>query len=263
MYVLIVGKDTQSADYTDGFADVIRIARIDFRVPSVLLLSIPRDMVVRIQGLEAHGIVEERLRSAYALGYAYNIPGGGISLLAQTLISNFGVHIDHYAVANFYAFARGIDAVGGVDIDVAAGATGFRQGMQHMNGWQALYYARLRETAVNPSDLARIDRQSQLIRAIRAEILSSEILPKVPQLAKSLRDSVLTDMSPSQITSLICAGRLTGKENFAGVSIPAALFTRQLDSRNHELLNPDYPGLREFIRQFNQDTLPSLSAPPE
>jgi anionic cell wall polymer biosynthesis LytR-Cps2A-Psr (LCP) family protein len=131
-----------------------------------------------------------------------------------------------------------------------------------MDGEQALNYARLRAAAENPSDLARIDRQSQMLRAIQTKLLSPAILPGLPQLVDSLRDSILTDLSPSQMTSLLCIGRLIGNERFESLTLPAAFFTRQMDANDHELLNPDYPAIREFIQQFNQDILPPLAAPP-
>ena len=98
MTLLLVGSDAHSSDFATGFADVIRIARIDFVSHTVVLLAVPRDLWVPIPGLEDHGIVNNRIKTAYTYGQRYGTPGGGPSLLAQTLVLNFGLQVDHYVI---------------------------------------------------------------------------------------------------------------------------------------------------------------------
>lgn len=251
MFLLLVGKDTPSDDYATGFADVIRIARVDFIDPSVTLLALPRDLSARVYGLERHGIVEGRLRTVYAYGYAYDVPGGGPSLLAQTLMLNFGFRIDHYVVANFAAFEAGIDAIGGIDIEVPESVGDFSAGAQHMDGRAALAYARIRDQATDSSDLSRIDRQTQVIRAVQTRILSPQVLTAVPELAQSMRGAVLTDLSPSDISTLVCLGQRLGAEAIQTMNIDNNMFTSQTDARGHEILIPDYQAIGRFTSIFD------------
>jgi len=170
MFVLLLGLDKNTDQLTEGFSDVIRLARVDFAEPSITVIALPRDIWLRIPGLESRGIVEERLRSAYAYGEAYDLPGGGVGLLADTLAYNFDVSLDHYVVSDFSAFIEAVDAIGGVDVEVLQPVAEFAAGRQHMDGTTALSYARLREDAPDPSDLVRIDRQTQVLLAIQEKL---------------------------------------------------------------------------------------------
>ena len=73
-------------------------------------------MWVPIPELEPWGIFEGRVNHSYYYGQEYGLPGGGISLLAQTLYENFGLTVDHYVVVNMEFFPETVDLVGGVDI---------------------------------------------------------------------------------------------------------------------------------------------------
>ena len=261
MYILAIGVDLDEATVSDtgtpqpggdsGFADAIRLVRVNFVQPSVTILSIPRDLSVHIPNLLAYEIVQDRLRMAYAYGNAYQLPGGGPGLLAETLATNFDAQIDHYVVIDFSAFVAGINAVGGVDIYVPAPVGDFTAGKHHMDGATALMYARMREDVGESSDRPRVSRQTQLIRALEQKVLSPSILPNLPRLAASFQDSVITDLSPQQISTLTClAGKLESGDVYT-LSLPTSTYTSQMDVLNHEVLAPDYDAITTYIRDFN------------
>ena len=83
----------------------------------------PRDLYVEIPGIAAHGgITHGKLNQAYlygnpAFGY-YDGPGQGPGLLSLTMTENFGTQADHYVAVNIQAFARIIDQLGGLDINL-------------------------------------------------------------------------------------------------------------------------------------------------
>ncbi len=260
MYLLVIGSDTRESDYESGFADVIRIIRVDFVSPSAMLLAIPRDLWVPIPGLEQHGIVENRIKTAYAYGNHYDVPGGGPSLLAQTLAQNFDLHPDHYVVVNFAAFEEGIDAIGGIDINVLepvrdslSDAEVFPAGWQHMDGETALRYARMREDV---TDLDRVERQTQVIMATRERVLSPQVLPSLPGVVQSMRTSILTDLSASEVSMLMCIGERIGPDAIQVISIDAEMMAPVIDPWGHEVLMPDYQAIAQLTQAFNAGIAP-------
>jgi len=86
------------------------------------------------------------------------------------------MHIDYYAQVGFDAFVDAVDELGGVDIDVPDpfgtgkgmvkhtyyDSINLKPGYQHLDGKQALQFARYR----NDSDIERAKRQQQLLRAL-------------------------------------------------------------------------------------------------
>jgi anionic cell wall polymer biosynthesis LytR-Cps2A-Psr (LCP) family protein len=67
------------------------------------------DLWVNIQGFD-YG----KINTAYPLGIAFEVPGGGPALAMQTVQSLLGIPIDYYAIIDFYAFEQFIDELGGV-----------------------------------------------------------------------------------------------------------------------------------------------------
>ena len=146
------------------------------------ILSIPRDMWVAIPGFQ-HG----KINTAYYLGDAYKLPGGGPGLAVDTVEQFLGVPVNYYAQIDFQAFVRFIDEIGGVKINVPETITvdllgsgvatkkTLRPGVQVLPGEWALAYARARNTG--GGDFDRAKRQQQVILGIRDRILSFDMLP--------------------------------------------------------------------------------------
>ena len=110
----------------------------------------------------------------------------GIPLLSETISNYYSVHIDRYVLVNFYSFIDVVDEIGGLDMDVdndefAAINEAVREhnkylknppekdyvkqpGKQHLNGNQALAYARIRQGCGD--DYGRTERQRETITAI-------------------------------------------------------------------------------------------------
>jgi len=142
---LLVGTDTRSDVPTTGSAaeaaasgdrsDALMIARLASDGRSAAVVSIPRDSWVDIPG---HGM--NKINAAYALG--------GPRLLIQTVENLTGLHIDHFAVVDFAGFQAVVDSVGGIDVGISAATTDrgvdFRQGVNHLDGADALVYVRQR-----------------------------------------------------------------------------------------------------------------------
>ncbi len=150
--ILLVGVDSYQDTYT-GRSDVQMLMSINQKSKKIVLCSILRDSYVSIPG---HG--NNRINAAYGKG--------GTNLLTQTIKNNFGIPVNRVAVINFKVVVDFVDAIGGVDVDLSPeeveiinnGASGYLNGagVNHLNGDQALTYARIRKI---DNDFSRTKRQ--------------------------------------------------------------------------------------------------------
>jgi len=137
----------------------------------------------------------------------------------QTVEYNLGVPIDHYLLVDFSAVTRGVDALGGIDVNVPYeiyDATfpdmdyGFdpfyvAAGRQHFDGVTALKYARTRH---QDNDFYRAGRQQQVVMAVRDKVAGmgiTEFLRQAPILYQQLNEGIRTDLSLDEIIQLATA----------------------------------------------------------
>ena len=132
------------------------------------LVSLPRDSSVPMPGSDER----VKLNTTYAIG--------GAPLLAQTVESVTGVHLDHYAEIGFGGFAGIVDDIGGVELclpepiaDPLAGID-LPAGCQELSGPQALGYVRTRASA--NGDLDRVMRQREFLGALVSRATSPAVL---------------------------------------------------------------------------------------
>ena len=188
-----------------NLSDTIMVWSIDPKTKDVALLSIPRDLYVKIPG---HGY--GKINSANAFG--------GPTLTEKVVSGIIGVPIHYYAVIDFSGFRSAVDSVGGVDINVPTTLSDplypcdsengkycpiyFKTGLQHMTGAVALRYSRSRETT---SDFDRAARQQQVAVALRQKALSISTLTnpiKLSALIDSVGGHLKTDMQLNEIQKL-------------------------------------------------------------
>ncbi|MFZ5922813.1 MAG: LCP family protein [Chloroflexota bacterium] len=285
MNLLAVGSDVRGDNYTYGLADAIRIVRVDFITPRVTILEFPRDLYVQIPGIADHyGITHGKINQAYLYGQPgfsyYDGPGGGPGLLARTLELNFGMRVDHYGVVNMQTFVRIVDAVGGIDVVLDRYINGnapdsdppkkeliFTAGYHHLNGKQALILARLRPYG----GFERAESQNLVLCALRDKLLSASVITRIPDLIKSFENSVLTDLSPEQISQLACLAPHLSGDNLVFARFPEELFTgTRVDDPvlgYTSILEADFNVLRDYVTEFEAGVWPSIvpgaSVPPE
>lgn len=206
--ILLMGIDRRP-DETYSRTDTMILATIDPSGKTAGMLSIPRDLWVTVPG---YG--EYRINQAHYLGEKNKYPGGGPALAMKTLQYNLGVPIHFYVKVDFDGFRRIVDTLGGIDVDVPYtiddptypdenyGYDPFyiEAGPQHLDGEDALKYARTRHTA--GADFARSERQQQVLLAIREKALQLNIVPKIPELWDTMGDSVETDLQLVDILEL-------------------------------------------------------------
>lgn len=206
--ILLVGVDSRTETYT-GRSDSQMLISINQKNKKLVICSILRDCYVTIPG---HS--NNRINAAYA--------EGGTSLLTQTIKNNFGIPINRVAVVNFKVVADFIEACGGVDVDLSEGEieqinrnlgeqnrifgnsiyadnlSTSQAGVVHLNGNQALAYARIRYIG---TDFERTKRQ----RVVMEDAIDKIEKMNLSQQSKLLKDflpRVHTDLSTSEVIDL-------------------------------------------------------------
>jgi polyisoprenyl-teichoic acid--peptidoglycan teichoic acid transferase len=185
--VLVVGLDKRPPGSKESQVygvrtDTIMLVQIVPKTGRVELLSIPRDLLVEIEPG-----VEDRINAAYAYG--------GIEQTVITLQSYTEVPIDRYAIVDFEGFEDIINAMGMVEVDVEGKfpqAWHMENGLQRLNGHRALLYARYRGTP--GGDLDRIERQQQLVAALRSKALDWDTITELPRIMRVMNENVETDL---------------------------------------------------------------------
>ncbi len=215
--LLLMGSDKRDDDSTWRI-DVIMIAVIDNRAKKVDLVSVPRDLFIENPPLESPNKI-----NTFDYWGEQVTPGGGPAVMKQIVRDNFGVRIDHYARVRFTGFVQTVDAVGGVDIYVPCPLydmipeenlyLSLRPGMHTLNGTQALAYVRSRAQG---GDLSRVERQQQVLIALRQKFRTRNMVPQIPGLYKTLRSAVDTDVG---ILDAIHLARLGYNLNFDDIRV--------------------------------------------
>ena len=176
---LLVGSDSRegleqerkdelgTGDTAGRRTDTVMLVHIPEGSGEPTMVSLPRDSLVKIPGRG-----KDKLNAAFAYG--------GSQLLAQTVESNTGVRIDHYAEVGLGGFADITDAIGGVDLCVKEpmqdpkANLDLQPGCQTLQGPQALGYVRTRATA--QGDLDRVQRQREFLAALTEKASGPEVL---------------------------------------------------------------------------------------
>lgn len=154
---------------------------------SASVVSIPRDSWVEIPG---------RGRAKVIPAYSW----GGPALLVGTLEELTGVRVDHLAVIDFVGFRSVVDAIGGVDVGVAAptssAGAAFHAGVNHLDGDAALVDVRQRHELAG-GDLARAARRQNVLRAVLGRLVDVDVFRRLAFLAARTRsvsvDATLTN----------------------------------------------------------------------
>jgi polyisoprenyl-teichoic acid--peptidoglycan teichoic acid transferase len=189
-----------------SLSDTIMVASIDPVNKTVAMLSIPRDMYVKIPG---YGYSKINAANSY----------GGPELAKEVVGKILDLPIHYYVQADFAGFKQAVNAVGGVDIDNQTKlydseypcdndkgycTYSLPVGKYHMDGTAALKFARCRHGLCG-NDFGRAARQQQLMVALREKALQASTLTnpiKITGLIDSVGDHVRTDMQLNEIQKL-------------------------------------------------------------
>lgn len=187
------------------------------------LISVPRDLWVQIPPNSGnYAKLNDAFEQAYYNGYDSSggkLPPGQLAGGAQatTKVSEItGLDIPYFMTIDFQGFRQLIDAIGGIDVNVPRTIVlnyppghgwpkQFTKGMQHMNGLQALQYARARyvlSPAIEGTDFGRAARQQLLIRAIIERLRSPSAWHDLPAAMDALQKTLYSNLSLADLSAL-------------------------------------------------------------
>lgn len=210
------------------------LLRVDPDKNTVNLLSIPRDTQVEIPG---EGV--EKINYANVIG--------GSKMAAQVVSQNLnGVTIDRYVRISTGAFRELVDLLGGVDVfvpedmkysdDTQKLYIDLKKGQQTLNGKQAEQFARFRDDG--NGDIGRVQRQQQLIRALREKLTNPLLVARLPEAIRLFQRYIDTNLSPEEMLSLVSFGLTLKQDDFHMVMLPGRFSSPEEFVASYWLLDP-------------------------
>ena len=239
--ILVLGTDSRTSasdpsQWKEGAqrTDAIMIVQVSGDRKTVSVMSIPRDSWVEIPG---HG--QGKINAAYSYG--------GPSLTIHTVENLTGIHIDHFAVANFESFVALTDEIGGVRVNLKTPQTlagkELGAGAQVLNGQQALAYTRERSSLPN-GDFDRVKRQQTWMRSIVSRVLTNGTLSSPTALYSFLKTASRTvavdeSFTLNQMQSLALETRHLHSNDIRFMTVPTAGTGTSADGQSIVTLDAD------------------------
>lgn len=203
--IVLFGGDSREGELEAGtHADTMMIASIDNKTKEIKIVSVYRDMLAR----QADGAIKKANN-----GYFVGGPEGAINMLNM----NLDLDIQDYVTVDFVAVADAIDMLGGIDVEITENeavelnrflaetivftgkdAENVSAGLQHLNGVQAVTYARIRQNV--GGDYARTDRQRLVVQKMIEKVKKNPL--KINDMIDEIFPKVSTSFSMGDIMKL-------------------------------------------------------------
>jgi len=268
--ILLIGSDQRP---NEGFynTDTLIVVSIDPQTKKVAMFSLPRDVVdvpipdgpaQRVFGTVYAGKINSwfgAIRNREDLYPGSNRTRGynGVKAILSEL---YGLDIKYFVEVNFDGFKNVVDAIGGLTVNVQVpvvddqypGERGTSRlyipsGLQHMNGTQALRYARSRHTS---DDFDRGARQQRLLMAMREQVDPIAIIPRIPDLIDALKKTVKTDIPEEELPKLLGLASTVDTRNIRSyVFAPPLYGTQVLNSPRGYIIEPDTGKIRDAVER--------------
>ena len=200
-----------------GRSDAVIICSLNLDTGDIKLTSIARDVMVTIPGYKD----DRRVNVAfYYGGKKYKDKADqvthGATLAMRTLNRNFKMNIQKYVVVNIYGLSNIIDALGGVDLDMTKAEAkrinfelkkepmdkvertpvAAQDGVQHLDGMQAVTFARIRGL---DNDNERTSRQRKLLEALLEQVLNGMDLARFTELIQTALPYGATNLTAAEL----------------------------------------------------------------
>ena len=200
--VLISGSDTRGGFDENGRSDVIMVATINPKTSTILLTSVPRDFYVTTACDAADGCMQGALDKITHTGIH------GTNTTKRTVEQLLGIEINYTFKVGFDTVTDLVDALDGVDVYVEPGYAvtnqyfSVHEGVNHLNGHDALEYARERY-AYTEGDRQRTKNQQQVLMGIVNEATKPSVITKYASIMDAMANTFSTTMSNEEISDLI------------------------------------------------------------
>jgi LCP family protein required for cell wall assembly len=212
-----LGNRTKKIDQSafTGRSDTIMVVRLDPPRNTLALLAIPRDTEVYVPG---NG--RQKINSANAIG-GYNLAIATVSTFLQ-------LPIDHYIVLNVHALVELVDELGGVTVEIpkkmrymdwtAKLKIDLDPGFHTLTGNQSMGFVRFRHDALG--DIGRVQRQEIFLQAVMDKLRKPSSWPHIPKLVEIASKYIDTDMSVSEMMSMVAFAKYVPKQNLFLAMLP-------------------------------------------
>lgn len=217
--ILLLGIDARPGE-ENARTDTMILVHIDPQKKKVAAVSIPRDTRVPI------GDGTDKINAANVVR--------GPEYASELVGDLLGINVDYYVLTNFQGFARCVDALGGVTINVEkrmlkrSEGIDLYPGVQRLDGKKALAYVRFRSDSLG--DIGRTERQQKFMIAFAKEMFSTNAITKLPALIPELRRNVKTNMGLGMMLKLASMAPDFKPENLYCQTLPGYFY---VDPDNH------------------------------
>ena len=259
--ILLLGTDERTKNFSaNARADSIMILSLNKRDNTMKLVSLQRGMGVPV------------LDGPYEGQYdwiTHMFRYGGADLMMRTVSEMFHVEVNYYMRVNFNTFAQLVDSVGGVDItltDVEASALNgeirtnayakhlMYPGVNHLDGYDALQYSRLRYT---DSDWKRVQRQRTVIQAVMTSCKDMSVF-ELDAMLNEVLPLIQTNMTATEMLSLLRYSPAVLGRNFEQMTIPAkGTYGTMTGMGGRSLYAVDFQENTEILHDFLYRTEPA------
>ena len=248
--VLLLGGDS-GADRWGLRPDSLTVASIDADTGKAILFGLPRNMMNF--PFAKGSIMAEQFPNGYECdGCELNslatwagdnkslfkgVANPGVEATIEGVEGITGLGINYYAMVNLQGFRNMVQALGGLKLNVRdripIGGVGgpvtghIEPGVQRLNGFQTLWFARSRESA---DDYSRMARQKCVMNAMLQQLSPKTVVTKFEKIAKASEQLITTDLPASELGKFAELAMKARSQPVATVSfVPPAVNTAQPD----------------------------------
>ena len=197
--IYISGIDTRGKPSVKSRSDVNIVAVVNPETRQILLVSTPRDYYVTISSPQAYlNGKKDKLTHAGL---------GGPNASRETLSNLYGIDINYYFKVNFSGFQEIVNALGGISVyseySFSDGKKhSFTQGINHLNGEQALAFCRERYSFAS-GDNQRGKNQMAVIKGVIEKAMSPKLLTNYTQILEAVAGSMEMTVPMNVIGDLV------------------------------------------------------------
>ena len=206
--VAVFGVDSREGNLKKSTrSDMQMVFNINLGTGEMRVVSVYRDTYLKLDKKGRYG----KINDAYFLG--------GPAQAVEALTENLDLSIDDYAAFSWKAVAEAINILGGIDIDISheefllingfitetVESTGIgshhlkKEGLNHLDGVQAVAYARLRKT---DTDFKRTERQREVANLVLKKAREAD-LPTLNRLVSTVLPQISTSIGMKDLLPLI------------------------------------------------------------
>lgn len=231
--ILFMGIDARKME-TNSRSDTMILASIDTKANKIAMIWIPRDTRVEVK--------RNHFDKINSVNYLQG-PEAACRVVGDLLDTT----VDHYVVTNFAGFARIVDILGGVTLDVPPDMyhndpdpklrINLAPGVQRLNGEQALGYVRFRGGPT--ADIGRTGRQQKFIKALAEEMLQGKTILKLPELLPELADNVHTNIPVKDMLAMVKVAKNFESQEIYTQTLPGYSYTDRQNGASYWQADPE------------------------